>query len=248
MASQQIDLLNSHREEGPALLGRLSDWCASRSGVVNVLEAGCGRQWSLNDLPCSYQLTGVDLDPEALRIRREVTRDLDVAIVGDLRSVQLPPAAYDLIYSAYVLEHIEGADLVLSNFLRWLRPGGVIVLKIPDGQSAYGALTRLTPHWVHVFYYRQILGHAMAGRPGYPPYPTVYESVVSDVGIRNFAAAHGLDVVGAWATRVETAAGVRGGVVRAALRFTELLSGGRFSASHCTLTYLLKLRVPVSSR
>jgi SAM-dependent methyltransferase len=233
------ELLQTHEDETRVLIDRLTDWCHSHAGNVRILEAGCGRQWSLKGLPCAYHLTGLDLDPEALRIRREVTKDLDTAMHGDLRTATLPSKDFDLIYCAYVLEHIDGTDEVLRNFLNWLRPGGAIVLKIPDGQSAYGALTRLTPHWFHVFYYRWILGNKKAGKPGYPPYPTVYESVVSYEGMLDFAKQNGLSVAGAWATRVDTGLGFRGWAVRSALKLVELLSWGNFSSVHNTLTVLL---------
>ena len=71
-------------------------------------------------------------------MRLEISKDLDVAINGDLRNAKLPSHGFDLIYCAYVLEHIEGAAVVLRNFLEWVRPGGAIVIKIPDGNSAYG--------------------------------------------------------------------------------------------------------------
>src|SRR4051794_4247326 len=92
--------------------------------VLQILEAGCGREWYFPLTGISYEITGVDLDGEALRARAQTRRDLKQAIVGDLRSLQMPPEAFDVIYSAFVLEHVAGAEQVLANFVAWLKPGG----------------------------------------------------------------------------------------------------------------------------
>ncbi len=46
---------------------------------------------------------------------------------------------------------------------------------IPDPYSAYGFTARMTPHWVHVLFYRLILGWKNAGKPGYGPYKVTYD-------------------------------------------------------------------------
>jgi SAM-dependent methyltransferase len=239
MSASLPELLPRHEQESRVLIENLRDWCVNRGNSILVLEAGCGREWSLAGLPCSYHLTGLDLDPEALRIRLEISKDLDVAINGDLRNAELPSHGFDLIYCAYVLEHIEGTAVVLRNLLEWVRPGGAIVIKIPDRNSAYGLLTRMTPHWFHVLYYRWLLGNKSAGKPGYPPYPTVFEDVVSYSGMLRFAEQAGLRLGGAWATRVETGPGVGGWLTRTALTVVDFLSRGRFKSNHNTLTFLM---------
>ena len=84
------------------------------NGVMQILEAGCGQRWSLQLEEVQYFLTGVDVDPQALAIRKNVMKDLDEAIVGDLRTVVFSAGRFDVIYNAYVLEHILGAEGVLQ--------------------------------------------------------------------------------------------------------------------------------------
>ena len=139
---------------------------------LRVLDAGCGRMWNWDLGDVDMHLTGIDEDAEALRLRVEVKKDLDEAIVGDLRTVPLDDEAYDLVHSAYVLEHVSGAELVLDRMLAALRPGGLMVIKVPDGDSVYGWITRMTPHWVHVKYKRWIRRKKLAGTPGHGPYPS----------------------------------------------------------------------------
>lgn len=154
---------------------------------VRILEAGCGRHWGLR-ISIPYTLTGIDLDRAALAART----DLDRAIVGDLTTAEFPPGSFDVIYCAFVLEHVKGAEQVLERFLRWLSPGGLLIIKVPDRDTAYGFLTRVTPFWVHVLAYRWLFGYRQAGTPGHGPYPTAYDAVISERGLAGFCAAHGL--------------------------------------------------------
>ena len=76
----------------------------------------------------------------------------------------------------------------------WLKPHGIIVLKIPARDSVYGFVTRVTPFWFHVFYKRYLRGLPNAGKPGYGPCPTVHEPIIAHGNLRRFAQAHALHV------------------------------------------------------
>src|ERR1700742_554140 len=66
-------------------------------------------------------------------------------LLGDLRSVSLPPRSFDVVYSAFLLEHIENAALVLDRFVAALRPGGLLLLRLRDRDCAAAVLDRKTP-------------------------------------------------------------------------------------------------------
>jgi SAM-dependent methyltransferase len=169
------------------------------------------------------------------------------AIVGDLRTAQLPHSQYDVIYNSFVLEHVAGAEDVLVNFTRWVRPGGIIILRIPDPNSAYGFMARWTPFKVHVLFYRYVVGIKDAGRRGFGPYPTVYDPIVSREGVRRFCAEHGLVI------REELGNGSyhQGrGLFKYALpcvaRIINWLSLGRIHSDFTSLTYVVEK--PLQSR
>jgi len=168
---------------------------ASPGQKLRILEAGCGRKWYFKMHGVDFELTGIDLDADALRARIEISKDLDHGIVGDLRSAQLPDAGYDVVYNAFVLEHVEGAEQVLRNFVRWLRPGGLLVIRVPDKDGVQGFLARHTPHFLHVWYYRWAWKMKDAGKPGFAPYPTIYDEVISRRGMLEFCRRNGLQVV-----------------------------------------------------
>jgi SAM-dependent methyltransferase len=208
---------------------------------LDILEAGCGQRWLLKLDTGKIFLTGVDLDPKALQIRKDVRKDLDEAIHGDLRTIAFDDRKFGVIYSAFVLEHIAGAADVLARMCGWLAPNGVIVIEIPDPGSVKGVVTRVTPHWFHVLYYRFILGIKTAGHPGHGPYRTYFDRVVSRRGIRDFCAEHGLVVEEEFAFATD---GPRTRAKRLLIgsltRVIHLVSLGVFSDRHADLLYVLR--------
>ncbi|MCU0790793.1 MAG: class I SAM-dependent methyltransferase, partial [Nitratireductor sp.] len=135
-------------------LERLVEAHARGRPRLKVLEAGCGREWYLRPEGVELEITGIDLDRAALEHRRDVRRDLHRAIHGDLKTAELPPGAYDVVYSSFVLEHVEGAETALENMVNWLRPGGLLIVRVPDLEGVQTFLARRLPRWVAVAYYR----------------------------------------------------------------------------------------------
>jgi SAM-dependent methyltransferase len=156
---------------------------ASSSSPLHILEAGCGTLSDIDLNGIEYILTGIDIDENALNIRKNRLNDLDVSILADLRTVSLNDLSFDIVYSKYVLEHVDGAEGVLMNFTRWLKRGGLMIVMIPNRDSGYGFMTRITPFWFHVLYKKYIEGMSNAGKPGHGPHPVFLDKVVSRNGI-----------------------------------------------------------------
>lgn len=191
----RLQMLHSYRE----VVQLLEQWVRgkSRGATLAILEAGCGTRWPLELDDVSYDLTGVDLDRDALEIRRRSARPQDRWVHGDLRTRSLfASAQFDVIYNSFVLEHVDGAEAVLGNFLDWLKPGGSLILRIPDRDSVYGFLTRTTPFWFHVLVKKYLHRMPNAGQPGYDPFPTFYDRVVSRRGLHDYCRRHGCEVAG----------------------------------------------------
>jgi len=95
-------------------------------------------------LPSDRQqwIVGVDLDGAALRRRVNDVCDLDEAILGDIQDpAVVKDRRFDLVYSAFVLEHVPDADKAISNLASWLKPGGLMVLQLPNTRSVYNWLS-----------------------------------------------------------------------------------------------------------
>lgn len=202
------------------------------NGPIQILEAGCGRRWpySLEDI--EYTLTGVDLDPDALEFRK--SQDLDVAILGDLRTVDIAERSFDVIHNFFVLEHVDGVKGVLDNFVRWLKPNGIIVLAFPNRDSVFGLFTRITPHWFHIAFKRYVHGNKNAGQPGFAPYKTYYDKILSRPYFLDYVQNANLTVL------EERSFGKESKLVTAFMKCVQFVTVGAFTAEHLSMLYILR--------
>lgn len=232
--------LGSYDEEMELIDQRIRELYDGRNELT-ILEAGCGRKWPLRLDGTKFKLVGIDLDEAALRSRVEIVGDLDEAIVADLHDFDLGDRHFDVVYSAFVLEHAEHADRMLENMCRALKPGGLMVLQFPDRDTVFGFITRTTPFWFHVLYKKYIEGQKNAGKPGFDPYPTYYHRVVSRRGIKEFCSTRGLHITEELASdgylRVDT---LRGWFVRAVAIAVSMASLGHLPWDYNNLIYVLK--------
>ena len=68
----------------------------------------------------------------------------------------------------------------------------MILLALPNVFSLKGLITKFSPHWFHVWVYRNVFGNPNAGRPGYAPFPTFLRLSASPTALKRFAAENGL--------------------------------------------------------
>ncbi|QJR81938.1 class I SAM-dependent methyltransferase [Alteromonas pelagimontana] len=215
---------------------------------LQILEAGCGQKWPLQLSEVRFTLAGIDIDKDAIALRKSKYDDLDEVIIGDLRTAKLEPNKFDVIYTAYVLEHIENVQAVLDNFSRWLKPEGIMIIKIPDRDSVYGFIARSTPHWFHVFYYRYVKGNKNAGKPGHMPYPVVYDGDLSREKIRQFCENNGLTILeelgkNNYSRRLT----IVDRSIKAFAKSLSTLSLGRLAWQHNDLIYIIEKNAQDSS-
>ena len=224
---------------------RIREYAHSEPGTLRILEAGCGRRWYLDLADIDFHLAGVDLNSDSMRMRTDQVGDLDEAIVGDLREVTLSSNFYDVIYCSFVLEHVAGAEQVLDRLLAALKPGGLLLLRIPDGDSVYGFLARYSPYWLHVQYKRRIQRNRLAGTPGRGPFPTVYDQVVSWQGMTTYCARRGLEIVDAYSSNfyLEHFRGFAA-TVDCGLHWVARTSHGRLTADHNNLALVIRKPLP----
>lgn len=218
---------------------------AAEQPVLRVLEAGCGREWHLQTGDLAIEISGIDLDSHALEFRRSVRKDLDHAIVGDLRTVQLPEAHFDVVYSSYVLEHVEGAERALDNVVAALKPGGLLIVRVPDLEGVQTFVARKLPHWCAVLYYRYGWNIKNAGKPGFAPYPTHYDPVISTSGFHDYCKRAGMSIVdeigvGSYAERGK---GVLSRIVPFIARLISIASLGKVHDRYVDLTFVARKRV-----
>ncbi len=160
---------------------------ASR-GSPRVLEAGCG---SLSHLQFDDpHLVGIDISEKQLARHRRLAE----AIYGDIQTHELPPQSFDLIICWDVLEHLEEPRRAVENFARAIKPGGLIVLAMPNLFSTKGMMTKLTPHPVHVWAYRRFWGVEKAGTDDLGPFRTYLRLDIAPGALKRFARERGLTI------------------------------------------------------
>lgn len=235
-----LKLLRTYQEGIELMEGWLKR--AGSGRALRILEAGCGNKWPLRLEGVQYSLTGVDVDERALGIRRAAARPNEELRYGDLRQRDLFAAGqFDAIYNSFVLEHVDGAAGVLENFVHWLAPGGLLILRIPDRDSVFGFVARTTPFWLHVMYKRHVQGVKNAGKPGFDPYPTFHDRVVSRRGIHDFCRQRVLTIrdEAGYAGYLPRRRGYAP-LARMLVRAISLLSFGRLDWRYNNLTYVIE--------
>ncbi len=99
-------------------------------GVQEVLEVGCGRgvtgAYLQRRLGC--RVTGVELHPE---VAADAATRLHAVLVGDLQTLDIPER-FDAVLGCEIVEHLPEAAAFLARAGELVRPGGRIVLSIPN--------------------------------------------------------------------------------------------------------------------
>jgi 2-polyprenyl-3-methyl-5-hydroxy-6-metoxy-1,4-benzoquinol methylase len=112
-----------------------------------VLDVGCGRGLLLNQLrKLGWTVTGTELSDGAARFARDVLQ-LDVK-VGDLRHLHFERGTFDAVVLWHVLEHVDDPAVLLRDVYRLVRPGGFVLLAVPNFGSIEAKLTRAG--WFHL--------------------------------------------------------------------------------------------------
>ncbi len=99
-------------------------------GTHDVLEIGCGRgvTGALIKQRLGCRVTGVELNPE---VAKDAERRLDRVIVGDVEKLQIE-GRFDAVVATELFEHLTYPDAFLTRLRRLVRPGGRIVLSVPN--------------------------------------------------------------------------------------------------------------------
>lgn len=146
-----------------ARFARRVEGLVTPTDVVLDLGAGAGE---LN----SYQLrgrvrclVGVDVDP-----RVGTNPLLDAGVRADIGLLPFRDDSFDVVFSIYVLEHVEHPTELVSQIARVLRPGGICVMLTPNVFHYVTVLARLTPTGFHKWV------NEKRGRSADDTFPTLY--------------------------------------------------------------------------
>jgi SAM-dependent methyltransferase len=162
------------------------------AGELHVYEAGGGSTSFLPpDVLSRARITVVDIDADQLRNNSYAQR----TIRGDIQTHRFAPDSFDLVTCYNVIEHLPDVESTMSGFFQALRPGGLVLIAAPNPSSLSGFVTKYTPHWFHVWFYRHVRGEKTAGLPGEAPFPTFFHPLVAPADLVAFAEARGMETI-----------------------------------------------------
>ena len=162
------------------------------AGSLSIYEAGGG---STSFLPLNVlrraHVTVVDIDEDQI-CNNDYAQE---AILGDIQTHRFPPTSFDLIICYNVIEHVPDVEAALSGFCEALKPNGLLLIGAPNPKSLSGVVTKYSPHWFHVWFYRYVRGDKNAGWPGHAPFPTHFHPLVTLSNLEAFARVNGLQAI-----------------------------------------------------
>ena len=93
----------------------------SRPGKI-ILCVGCRNRFELDEIErvCACKASGLDLFSVDPRIH-----------AGDMHAMPFEDSSFDAVYSCHSLEHSHDYAVVLKEFVRVVKPGGLLVIEIP---------------------------------------------------------------------------------------------------------------------
>ncbi len=96
---------------------------------TKVLDVGCGAGFLSNALAKeNLNVTGVDLSPESLKVAQkyDVTKTVKY-LTADAYHLPFADHSFDVLTAMDFLEHVEQPDVVIKEFSRVLKPGGLFI-------------------------------------------------------------------------------------------------------------------------
>jgi SAM-dependent methyltransferase len=123
-------------------------------GKAEVLELGAGGSRLLPYLgkKLGHRIFGSDFSLEGcllLRANLALQKVGGNVICEDLFQSSLKSAAFDVVYSSGLIEHFDDTRAAVAEHLRLLKPGGRLVLLVPNLEGLQGRIIRrfAPPQW-----------------------------------------------------------------------------------------------------
>ena len=107
-----------------------------------VLDVGCGEGSRMATLSTNFnECYGVDLNKTAVNLAKKIYPHLKFTM-GNVENLEFEDESFDLVYSAFVIEHVVNYNKVISEMFRVCKKDGLIVILAPN----YGAPNRRSPN------------------------------------------------------------------------------------------------------
>lgn len=112
------------------ILNQVDNYADGKS--LDILDVGCGHgDISIPLAKRGYKVTGIDIDKELVTECRNKCNDASFLVVDAQSEWDL--SQYDVVIMSEVLEHISNPGKMIENMNHHLKPGGILVLTVPNG-------------------------------------------------------------------------------------------------------------------
>ena len=146
------------RKRHTYVAGVLADFAARRGGGLTGLDLGCGDGTNLALMSRGVErLYGCDFNLGRLR-RAKAKNSAKLVFLTDIADVAVLDNALDVVFFNHVLEHVEDDGAALAEVQRIVKPGGLVVLGVPNEGAFFWQLaytlqpkTRRTTDHVHFY-------------------------------------------------------------------------------------------------
>ncbi|MGV3766573.1 MAG: class I SAM-dependent methyltransferase [Chitinophagaceae bacterium] len=113
-------------------VNKINQWCEGKKGTL--LDIGCGTGSFLAAMKTDgWKVDGLEPDPGARTLAAEKTGQ---DILAPEKLYELPASSYDVITLWHVLEHVHDLQGYAASFQRLLKPGGKLLIAVPNYTSA----------------------------------------------------------------------------------------------------------------
>lgn len=121
---------------------------------MKFLEIGCapGKMLSWVAAKLGADVSGLDYSGPGVQVARRLFHEL--GLNGDIRnedvfSTTFAESAFDVVYSAGVIEHFEDPTRIVRIHTELLKPGGLALITVPDLGGFYGRLASAKTLAIH---------------------------------------------------------------------------------------------------
>ena len=169
---------------------QMADEIKAAAGAGRLLDWGCGYgHMSYLLARRGFEVTGLTMPDENnlseswnLLIREQ---GFDVTVAADDVLLPFEDEAFDVVLSCGVLEHVPDDRAILSELIRVLRGGGLLVVSVPDEYSErllwrFSSRYRTHPGG-HVRIYRRRDISALMEEHGAPPFATEFRHSLESI-------------------------------------------------------------------
>lgn len=133
-----------------------------QADIGRFIDIGCGTGYLLSKIQSStrWGVFGVELSGKACAFARDSLRLKNIAN-SDLASANYESNFFDIVHVSEVLEHVPDPVAFLKECRRILKPGGLFLLSLPNGESDrqglidYWSLNRKPPGHAsgHIYFF-----------------------------------------------------------------------------------------------